>query len=85
MNTKENCCKEAAALFRLHTNVPSERIGCCRTPNPELSSPQTIHCTTENFWVLKRMYLNAFKYNVSKMCTQIWKSDMLYIPKSEKC
>jgi len=35
MNGEENCCKEEAALFRLHTNVPSERIGWCRTTNPE--------------------------------------------------
>ena len=61
MNGEENCCKEEAALFRLHTNVPSERIGCCTTTNPELSSPQTIHCATENFRVLKRMHLNVFE------------------------
>jgi hypothetical protein len=61
MNGDENCYKEEADMFRLHTDVPCEGTGCHRTMNPQLSSPQTIQYTTENFRVLKRMHLNVFE------------------------
>jgi hypothetical protein len=61
MNGDENCCKEEADVFRLPTDVPCEVIECCRTTNPQLPSPQTIHYTNENFRVIKRIYMNALK------------------------
>jgi len=45
----------------------------------EPSSSQAIHCT--NGRVLKRMYWKAFKYEASKTCNGIWKSDTLHVPK----
>jgi hypothetical protein len=48
--------KNAASKKQLRTGVPCEGTGCCRTMNPQLSIPQAIHYTNENFRALKRMY-----------------------------